>query len=498
MGKLRTVVATSFLVACASSAPTETADAGALETAFTSSALSSGVPRDLLVAMAKVEDGLSMPARRLVDDDSEIPVAGPLQLRRGKLDTLARAAQISGRTEHDLREDADLALSAGARVLAELGRKTGARAGDLASWKTAIEEMSGYADEPHREAYAHDVYGTLARGGAFEGRDGETIVLRAHRDLPPSLTIDLHQRLRPLAGAEYPNTEFFPTSCANSKCSPGRSLKIDTILIHDTEGGWNASVATLQNDPGKSCQYIIDVDGRLGQFVSESTTAYHAGNLNYNQRSIGIEHVGYATKPFAEKQYVASAKLVEHLTSKYGIPKDRAHIIGHDQVPNGTRIPSTSKPCSDSPKACQANTSYGGASHHTDPGIWEWATYMDRFGGKAKCNDVTAILNCSHDKSKAFRCVNGAVEVTACTDGCDVMPNGVDDVCRVAPTSTPAPVEPPKEPAEAELPPPSEPRAFADDGGCGVTPARGASSASVALLGFGLLLVARRRKSARP
>jgi N-acetyl-anhydromuramyl-L-alanine amidase AmpD len=401
---------------------------------------------------------------------------------------------MTGRSEHDLRADADLALSAGARVLADLGQKTGARADDLASWKNAIEEMSGYADEPHREAYAHDVYGTLARGGRFTGRDGETIVLPAHHDLPPSLTIDLHMTLRPLAAAEYPGAEWIPTSCANSKCSTTRPAKVELILVHDTEGGWNASVATLQNDPGKSCHYIIGEDGRLGQFVTESTTAYHAGNLHYNQRSIGIEHVGYATKPFPEAEYAASAKLVDHLTTKYGIPRDRAHVIGHDQVPNGNRIASSSKPCADSPKSCQSNLSYGGASHHTDPGIWEWATYMDRFGGDAKCNDVTAIKNCSYDKSKAFRCVNGIVEVEACTAGCEVMPNGVDDVCSVTPTSTPPPPDPPKVATEAELPPVEA--AIADDGGCAVGTPRG-SSPTVSLVLFGLVVLARRRKSLR-
>lgn len=492
---------------------------GPLANSFSVSASRAGVPRDLLVAIAKVEDGLAMPAERLdLDVDNDVPAAGPLQLRRGKLDTLARAAALSGASELDLRMHADLALEAGALVLADLGAKTGAKSDDLASWNAAIQEMSGFADEPHRESYAHQVFATLARGGTFEGRDGETIVLPRH-DLPPSLTLDVSSKLKTLAGAQYPGAEFFPTSCTD-KCTLGRGgASVQYIVIHDTEGGWNASVATLQNDPGKSVQYIVDVDGKVGQFVSEDTTAYHAGNYYYNQRSVGIEHVGYATKPFPEAEYASSAKLVDYLAKKYNVPRDRAHIIGHDQIPNGNNIAQSSAPCSASPKSCQGNVNYGGASHHTDPGIWEWAVYMQRFNGTAKCNDVTELWNCSNDKTHAFRCSGGKVEVNLC-DGpgaCEVKPNGVDDVCNMKPKSTAPPTsgtgttDPPAgEPGDVGAPPGDSPGPGAPaptpksatitdspqaDGGCSVTGARGASSSSaLAALGVAIALAGIRRR----
>ncbi|MBS2013746.1 MAG: N-acetylmuramoyl-L-alanine amidase [Deltaproteobacteria bacterium] len=442
-----TILTLAAVAGCSSAAPEETGPAvstGVQTLAFDHAATRASVPRDLLVAIARVEGGLDVPALRDVADETEehtIASAGPLMLRRGKLDTLARGAELVDARVVDLRRDADLALDAGALVLAELGAKTGARSDDLGSWQRAIEEMSGYADDEHREEYAHRVFATLARGGRFAGRDGETVVLPKH-DLPPSLTLDVSFRLRTMAVAQYPGAEWIPTSCANNKCTVGRGgAKVEVIVVHDTEGGWDASVATLQNDPGKSVQYIIGTDGKVGQFVTEDTTAYHAGNFYFNQRSVGIEHVGYATKPFTEAEYAASAKLVDYLAKKYGVPKDRAHVIGHDQIPNGTKIAQSSAPCSASPKSCQSNTSYGGASHHTDPGIWEWATYMTRFGGSAKCNDVTAIWNCSNDKKQAFRCAGGKVIVETCDGpgGCEVKPTGVDDVCHVQPKSTPPP-----------------------------------------------------------
>jgi hypothetical protein len=83
----------------------------------------------------------------------------------------------------------------------------------------------------------------------------------------------------------------------------------------------------------------IDVAARL----PTKDVAWHAGNWYVNSKSVGIEHEGFATKGtwYTEAMYRASSKLVRYLTAKYGIPLDRAHILGHDNVP-GT-VPATIK-----------------------------------------------------------------------------------------------------------------------------------------------------------
>lgn len=424
-------------VACASSAQrTDGAAAngtGALDDAFTNAANESGVPRDLLVAVARVEGGLAMPRMRDVDLASQAPVAGPLELRRGKLDTLARGAALVSASEVDIRRDTDLGLRAGALVLAELGRKTGARAASVASWSSALEDLSGYADDPHRARYAQRVLSTLRSGGTFDAREGATIVLAPHVELGP-IAIDATLPMHTMGTLpEYPGAEVFPTDCTN-KCDTTRGgNSVGFIVIHDTEGGWDASVATLQNDSGKSVQYIVDTDGTVGQFVPESYTAWHDGNYYYNQRSVGIEHVGYFNKTYPDTEYDASAKLVGYLTNKYSVPKDREHIGGHDQIPNGNVMPESSPFCEAAPATCETGSSYGGASNHRDPGDWEWCTYMPRFGGTCKCNDVWNLWNCSSDKTQAFRCANGKVELEQCTAGCVVEAVGVDDQCNMLP-----------------------------------------------------------------
>ena len=512
--RLTMVALAGFLAACSAAGGDTSVDArvdtrspGTMSRSFGRAAERAAVPRDLLVAIAHVEQGLDIPARRLdLEDDAAVPAAGPLMLRHGKLDTLARGAKLASTTELALRQDADLALDAGALVLAELGNQTGARASDLGSWRSALEEMSGYADAQHREEYAHRVFATLARGGNLEARDGEVIYLDKH-DLPPTLTLDVSSKLHALAVSQFPGALWVPTSCTN-KCTDGRGGNaITTIVIHDTEGGWDASVATLQNDPQKSVQYIVGTDGKVAQFVTEETTAWHAGNFYFNQRSVGIEHVGYANKPFTEPQYAASAKLVDYLAKKYNVAKDRAHIIGHDQIPNGTNIAESAAPCSDSPKACEANVNFGGASHHTDPGVWEWPTFMARLGASSKCNDVTNLWNCSYDHKQAFRCVGTAVTVELC-DGagaCEVKAVGQDDVCHAGtkPTGTPAGTPPtstdPGNPAPPQTTGTPLPEYLApsgapaeSSGGCNVS--THAESGSLGLILFAATLAASRRR----
>jgi N-acetyl-anhydromuramyl-L-alanine amidase AmpD len=216
----------------------------------------------------------------------------------------------------------------------------------------------------------------------------------------------------------------------------GRPLgnsSVDKIVIHDTEGGWNASVATLQNDSGKSVHYIVDADGsRVGQFRPETDTTWHAGNFSYNETSIGIEHVGTAANPagYSAELYATSRKLVKSIRTRWTVPLDRTHIIGHYQVPNGNDIAESSPPCTATLDTCETSSTYGGADNHTDPGYhWQWCQYMADLGGSCTCNDTYAMWNCTTDKTEAVRCTNGNVEIDQCNLGCEVMPVGTADVC---------------------------------------------------------------------
>lgn len=149
--------------------------------------------------------------------------------------------------------------------------------------------------------------------------------------------------------------------------------KIDRVIIHDTEGTFIQSVDWMAQ-VGTSAHYIISsggdtspsrvTGGLIWQLVRERDVAYHAGNLEYNKRSIGIEHEGYATAAtrwYTPAMMLASAKLVAGICRRYTIPIDRAHIIGHNEVPDPDHV-----------------GQFGGMNHHTDPGAgWDWANYIN-------------------------------------------------------------------------------------------------------------------------
>ena len=156
----------------------------------------------------------------------------------------------------------------------------------------------------------------------------------------------------------YPTLRWLPAAPANY--TPGRGgAAIGTIVIHATEGPYDGALAWFQDPHAvSSAHYVIRArDGEITQMVAEADTAFHARGVNRN--AIGIEHefdpdhgIGYT-----DAQYRSSAALVCAITRRYGIPADRAHIIGHSEV-SGT--------------------------DHTDPGpTWNWSYYMSLVGGCA-------------------------------------------------------------------------------------------------------------------
>jgi N-acetyl-anhydromuramyl-L-alanine amidase AmpD len=140
-----------------------------------------------------------------------------------------------------------------------------------------------------------------------------------------------------------------------------RSAGIDRIVIHVTEGGFWGSVSWLRNYRSHgSSHFVVSREGEIVQLVNLADVAWHAGNNRTNWHSIGIEHEGYTSRGrFTEKEYRASARLLAHLSARLGIPLDRRHVIGHNEVPDPD------------------GTGRGGFDHHTDPGRhWRWKHYL--------------------------------------------------------------------------------------------------------------------------
>ncbi|GIH02924.1 hypothetical protein Rhe02_09910 [Rhizocola hellebori] len=138
--------------------------------------------------------------------------------------------------------------------------------------------------------------------------------------------------------------------------------RIKYIVIHGTESSYESTIATAQNpsEPNSWHYSIRSGDGRVAQHLGLKDIGWHTGNHFISWHSIGIEHEGYAGEPgfYTEAMYRASATLVRHLARQFGIPLDRQHILGHDNVPGMT------------PQWVRRM--------HTDPGpFWDWAHYFE-------------------------------------------------------------------------------------------------------------------------
>lgn len=155
-------------------------------------------------------------------------------------------------------------------------------------------------------------------------------------------------------------------------------LGVSMVVIHDQEGTSENSIAwflkssaqrAAEGAPGQSsAHYVFDAEtGKITLCVEEDDTAYHAGNLTINHRSIGLELEGYQSQPqqwYTEKALRPPAKMTADICRRYNIPIGRGNIIGHSEVPNPNYPLRSSLP-------------YGGIGAKTDPGTgFPWGTFM--------------------------------------------------------------------------------------------------------------------------
>ncbi|MFJ8193670.1 N-acetylmuramoyl-L-alanine amidase [Streptomyces sp. NPDC096094] len=162
------------------------------------------------------------------------------------------------------------------------------------------------------------------------------------------------ERPREAGAVDYSGARWVAASDENwRRADRPDDFGVDMVIIHVTQGSFASAVRAFQ-DPGHKAatHYIVGQDGRVTQMIRELDVAYHAGDRDYNERSVGIEHEGFVDRPrdFTDEMYAASARLTARICARYEIPLDREHIIGHVEVPG---------------------------TDHTDPGPhWDWDRYM--------------------------------------------------------------------------------------------------------------------------
>jgi N-acetyl-anhydromuramyl-L-alanine amidase AmpD len=307
------------------------------------------------------------------------------------LHTLDTAAKLLGVSPDLLKHDPVQNIRGGAVLLAQYALDTvGTKPANEADWYGAVVKYNGSPDALTARDFANAVYATIRQGVVRTTSDGQTVSLMAKEVTPATSTANsLPLRSRRGAGLECPrqlDCEFIPaayelndptdlTNYGNYDLAarPRDGLKIRYIMIHDTQIDYDITVRLFQNPLAYAAtHYLIrSSDGHVAQMVENKNVAWHAGNWYVNGHAIGIEHEGVAIEGatwYTEQMYRASARLVRYLADKFDIPLDRAHIIGHDEIPGPT-------------PPFQAGM-------HWDPGpFWDWAHYMELLGAPIRSSD---------------------------------------------------------------------------------------------------------------
>lgn len=342
-----------------------------------------GVPADLTLAVAYSETRWRVPEEEEHEGAHEghAPAAVGVGGLRPWLsnDPVATAERMLGLDRTVIGSDPAAGILATAAVLRDLAaRRHGEMPSpdDVGAWLDIVGDYSGIEDAESRRGYAEDVYRWLERGIRTVAADGQVITLAPRTVVLPEGV----EGRRAYAGSEYPGARF--VAAHSSNYSSGRSGEsVRYIIIHTMQGSYSGSISWFQNSAANASAHynIRSSDGEITQMVREADTGWHAGNLTYNRRSIGIEHEGYISDPgrwYTDAMYRSSAALTRHLCDKYGIPIDRDHIFGHNEVPD-PYDPGT----------------FGGAGNHTDPGSgWDWARFMALVRGEPPRPDYDAQL----------------------------------------------------------------------------------------------------------
>ncbi|MFE8950161.1 N-acetylmuramoyl-L-alanine amidase [Streptomyces sp. NPDC007856] len=335
------------------------------------------------------------------------------------LHSLQAAVKLTGMSAEKLRTDETANIRAGAALLASYHKSLhGKPSSDPGDWYGAVARYSQATGEHGARAFANRVFATVKQGAARTTPDGQRVRLQAAPEVTPATgqLAGLRLAVTKTAAAECPATvdcTFVLADPHNGQVSdrPADGIRIDTIVIHDTESSYESAIAAFQGPGASASHYVMrSSDGAVTQMVPTEDLAFHAGNYSTNMHSIGIEHEGYAANGgawYTDAQYEATAELLKYLGARFHIPLDRQHVIGHDNVPG--------------PNSASV------VGMHWDAGpSWDWEHFMALLGTRGKARHgvgrvgsvVTIAPGFAHNKQTVQICPSddptGAT--TACTD----------------------------------------------------------------------------------
>lgn len=128
-----------------------------------------------------------------------------------------------------------------------------------------------------------------------------------------------------------------------------KDSKPEIIVLHCMDGSLSGTDSWFANPISQvSSHYGVGFNGEVHQYVKEEDTAWTQGlkvppvnrptfklykeGLNPNVYCLSIEHEGSDLSIVHESQINATVSLIRAMASRWGIPIDRNHIIGHYEV----------------------------------------------------------------------------------------------------------------------------------------------------------------------
>ena len=342
-------------------APARVPDASPYDALFARAGAEFGVPAALLRAVSYVETRWQM-----VAGDEEfpgMPAAHGLMALRGE--RLRDGARRAGRSETAVRTDPAANVRAAAALLRAYADAAGVGdAEDLDAWAPALARYAGIDAPAGRDAYLRDV--AAVQNGRRAAPAAAAPAASRALDPCPAPTAPVV----PAPAADQPGAVWRPSPNFNARTA-GDGGVVHMVIVHSCEGSYAGCWSWLANPASQvSAHYVVREDGaEITQLVREPSRAWHiaavydtalnAGHepklhgVQSNHFTIGIEHAGFASQTaWPAEQIDASARLVCALSKRWGIPRDRLHVVSHGQLQPHNR---------------------------TDPGRgWPWADYLAR------------------------------------------------------------------------------------------------------------------------
>ncbi|WP_051943855.1 N-acetylmuramoyl-L-alanine amidase [Streptacidiphilus rugosus] len=303
------------------------------------------------------------------------------------LHTLQTAAALAGDSVGQVQTDMAQSVRGGAALLASYEQRLrpapaapGGVPADAAQWWPAVVAYAQAETPAAGQQFAARVYTLVQQGASRLTDDNQSVTLTAEPKVRPaelaaalSSPVSASGSGSASVSAECPAglaCSFTPAAYARTAkgaaaAGAGQSAaggygnyaradrptdgdQIQYLVLHDTGGSRSGSLAYFQDPTAEaSTHYLVGRDGSVTQLVRTKDIAWHAGNQTLNAHSIGIEQEGFALLDgtwYSESEYQSSAALVKYLAARFGVPLDRQHLLGDDDVPGPVQAKTATMP----------------------------------------------------------------------------------------------------------------------------------------------------------